>query len=137
MILRSKAGEKFLGHNYIISSRKNFDILYFKVERELRVGLSNNDGKVIGGVILLITDNQFDDTILTNGRQIRQLIDSSCFQQFVQLFSANFKAHILRRKSDLFVRRSDDNIGISKEICLLYTSPSPRDRQKSRMPSSA
>ena len=26
--------------------------------------------------------------------------------------------------------------GIS-EICLLYTSPSPRDRQKSRMPSSA
>ena len=28
-----------------------------------------------------------------------------------------------------------DVIGI--EICLLYTSPSPRDRQKSRMPSSA
>ena len=25
----------------------------------------------------------------------------------------------------------------SVEICLLYTSPSPRDRQKSRMPSSA
>ena len=25
----------------------------------------------------------------------------------------------------------------SKETCLLYTSPSPRDRQKSRMPSSA
>ena len=28
------------------------------------------------------------------------------------------------------------NLGIA-EICLLYTSPSPRDRQKSRMPSSA
>ena len=26
---------------------------------------------------------------------------------------------------------------VVKEICLLYTSPSPRDRQKSRMPSSA
>ena len=26
--------------------------------------------------------------------------------------------------------------GLSKD-CLLYTSPSPRDRQKSRMPSSA
>ena len=26
---------------------------------------------------------------------------------------------------------------ILKESCLLYTSPSPRDRQKSRMPSSA
>ena len=27
--------------------------------------------------------------------------------------------------------------GIACRICLLYTSPSPRDRQKSRMPSSA
>ena len=27
--------------------------------------------------------------------------------------------------------------GINEWICLLYTSPSPRDRQKSRMPSSA
>ena len=28
--------------------------------------------------------------------------------------------------------------GVDKhELCLLYTSPSPRDRQKSRMPSSA
>ena len=27
--------------------------------------------------------------------------------------------------------------GILARICLLYTSPSPRDRQKSRMPSSA
>ena len=29
------------------------------------------------------------------------------------------------------------NGGILKITCLLYTSPSPRDRQKSRMPSSA
>ena len=26
---------------------------------------------------------------------------------------------------------------LGSEVCLLYTSPSPRDRQKSRMPSSA
>ena len=29
------------------------------------------------------------------------------------------------------------NLLVLVEICLLYTSPSPRDRQKSRMPSSA
>ena len=29
------------------------------------------------------------------------------------------------------------NLIIAKNSCLLYTSPSPRDRQKSRMPSSA
>ena len=32
---------------------------------------------------------------------------------------------------------SDVNVRLVLEICLLYTSPSPRDRQKSRMPSSA
>ena len=30
-----------------------------------------------------------------------------------------------------------ETIGLIVETCLLYTSPSPRDRQKSRMPSSA
>ena len=31
-----------------------------------------------------------------------------------------------------------DHLGIDEaKVCLLYTSPSPRDRQKSRMPSSA
>ena len=29
------------------------------------------------------------------------------------------------------------NFGRAHDVCLLYTSPSPRDRQKSRMPSSA
>ena len=29
------------------------------------------------------------------------------------------------------------SLNLSDKICLLYTSPSPRDRQKSRMPSSA
>ena len=37
-----------------------------------------------------------------------------------------------------FVAKNEDFINIAKHIlCLLYTSPSPRDRQKSRMPSSA
>ena len=34
------------------------------------------------------------------------------------------------------ILRYDDAIAVSRD-CLLYTSPSPRDRQKSRMPSSA
>ena len=33
--------------------------------------------------------------------------------------------------------KSDEINTVQKNICLLYTSPSPRDRQKSRMPSSA
>ena len=36
----------------------------------------------------------------------------------------------------IFVPLSEAGINVDM-ICLLYTSPSPRDRQKSRMPSSA
>ena len=60
--------------------------------------------------------------------------------------------------NNLIVLNKNDNVGVSQFIipektkiegheistidpipfgCLLYTSPSPRDRQKSRMPSSA
>ena len=52
-----------------------------------------------------------------------------------------FKNHILTKKSKKrklrlthfgLVHESDEN-----NICLLYTSPSPRDKRQSRMPSSA
>ena len=36
-----------------------------------------------------------------------------------------------------FMRDFDTDIDYGFTPCLLYTSPSPRDRQKSRMPSSA
>ena len=43
-----------------------------------------------------------------------------------------------REQCDVFTVETE-NIPVSalEYICLLYTSPSPRDRQKSRMPSSA
>ena len=40
--------------------------------------------------------------------------------------------------SELLRARADDAESyVAANCCLLYTSPSPRDRQKSRMPSSA
>src|SRR5665213_3354422 len=41
---------------------------------------------------------------------------------------------VLRGQSD---RSVESSLANRSGICLLYTSPSPRDRQKSRMPSSA
>ena len=42
------------------------------------------------------------------------------------------------KKSGLKIDKSQAVASIGQiEFCLLYTSPSPRDRQKSRMPSSA
>ena len=43
----------------------------------------------------------------------------------------------VRRVLDQIRGRSYRDALIMLEFCLLYTSPSPRDRQKSRMPSSA
>ena len=43
----------------------------------------------------------------------------------------------LQRAINYYINDEDDNPDYGPFICLLYTSPSPRDRQKSRMPSSA
>ena len=56
-------------------------------------------------------------------------------------FVANFigdanvvKAEIINKQSNIYeLKLAEMNI----KICLLYTSPSPRDRTRSRMPSSA
>ena len=54
--------------------------------------------------------------------------------------------YIEKYKNDLIVIKYGGNVFIDREIfnnfiedisCLLYTSPSPRDRVRSRMPSSA
>ena len=41
------------------------------------------------------------------------------------------------RGGDMLAETAAIEVGGGFNICLLYTSPSPRDRQKSRMPSSA
>ena len=48
-------------------------------------------------------------------------------------YSAIFK-NASGLRAGQFVRASGVEVG---KVCLLYTSPSPRDRQRSRMPSSA
>ena len=54
-------------------------------------------------------------------------------QPLLELCSALLRAEInLVQTYPLMVQRCERTL-----ICLLYTSPSPRDRQKSRMPSSA
>ena len=59
-------------------------------------------------------------------------------QEILSLISA-WKSQVGRDPTDDELARIINNL-IDEEIlysCLLYTSPSPRDRQKSRMPSSA
>ena len=57
-----------------------------------------------------------------------------------RLFNAEQKENTWSRKNPFTARRLDYILStdtILNNICLLYTSPSPRDRHASRMPSSA
>ena len=63
---------------------------------------------------------------LAHSEGIREAIITSCIGSFTQLKLRNL------------CRRDENGPDFERHtICLLYTSPSPRDRQKSRMPSSA
>ena len=115
-VLIGEFRKKFLRDNNIIRSRNNFQVLFLEVKDKLLICLTNNNREVIRSVILLITCNQFDYTCFTNSRDIRQLIDRCCLLQFLQLLTGKFKANILCRKIDCFLRRSNNDSGISKEI---------------------
>ena len=55
------------------------------------------------------------------------------------LFKVNADEELLEKgdASDADVAVDAENGGNDAECCLLYTSPSPRDKRQSRMPSSA
>ena len=46
-------------------------------------------------------------------------------------------SQIVKRRGRLYVINKRNPRFKARQGCLLYTSPSPRDREKSRMPSSA
>ena len=51
---------------------------------------------------------------------------------------ANEKAGIIKKNIPLILGLQDKRVKVHlHKICLLYTSPSPRDKRQSRMPSSA
>ena len=57
--------------------------------------------------------------------------DCSLYEAQKDVVSANANSALIKLKSD------EQMLQMRSIGCLLYTSPSPRDRQKSRMPSSA
>ena len=66
----------------------------------------------------------------------------SCYEELTTLGNHNH-IYLVKHKlsGEIFVKKvlSRFSLDVYKQLrdCLLYTSPSPRDRQKSRMPSSA
>ena len=63
--------------------------------------------------------------------QIKDFVSSGNKNAFLAFFGDFFLLSLDQAKNKLMM------IFVMSHPCLLYTSPSPRDRQKSRMPSSA
>ena len=62
------------------------------------------------------------------------VIDSACI--YIEIFNINTADSIMLYIPSKYEIKIDNEVN-NVYNCLLYTSPSPRDRQKSRMPSSA
>ena len=60
--------------------------------------------------------------------------DAELYSKFTSM--TGIKVNLINGKSGALEKRIIEE-GADSSACLLYTSPSPRDRQKSRMPSSA
>ena len=69
---------------------------------------------------------------MTSSRKSVQIVEASQLKKDIAEFSQGDTVLV-----DYLVREGSKERFQPYEGCLLYTSPSPRDREKSRMPSSA
>ena len=71
-------------------------------------------------------------------KKIAKLVAAEVIETFVREYASEMKTEPVD-ETDLIMMELDrlNNLMSRYVNCLLYTSPSPRDRQKSRMPSSA
>ena len=78
-----------------------------------------------------------NEEYLLNGKKTF-VIDGASADILIVLARTSGNSGELAGLTLFIVDANADGLNIIKlDICLLYTSPSPRDRQKSRMPSSA
>ena len=57
--------------------------------------------------------------------------------EFDESLAESARLNLLKLAASTPAIFEDDDLPINSEACLLYTSPSPRDKRQSRMPSSA
>ena len=99
----------------------------------------------IDGLIIFYHKNNMN-LLITSKEQI--LAELTNIDSFLNITMSEDAAEAVQRGNDLavYVARSGKLLADSKywlnetmksEVCLLYTSPRPRDRTRSRMPSSA
>ena len=93
------------------------------------------EGSNLSVVINLLAYNTYITAFNTNMAVNETFIDSATIRENVVSLARNI-GYVPRSKRAAKAK-VDYNISDLSSTCLLYTSPSPRDRTRSRMPSSA
>ena len=95
--------------------------------------------KAIGHTFIEIFDEE-----ASKQKQVKWLAQGTIYPDVIEsAASETGKAHVIKSHHNVGGLPEDMELGLVEPLrelfkdCLLYTSPSPRDRQKSRMPSSA
>ena len=86
---------------------------------------------------VVIVDGYTEDTNLNAYYANRETLGTAALNSIQSAEKADTTALLQGLQDTLTADTTDTNDNRQLSICLLYTSPSPRDRQKSRMPSSA
>ena len=135
----------------IVYRKSNFEMTQLKVtgKHEIVAALGRRTGQkrkliTIGAYITPAADaDTSKDFLNTLGDTVRRFKSKYCSPYFVIAGDFNKRqiAKELKEFTDLKLVKTGPTRGANTLdlifTCLLYTSPSPRDRQKSRMPSSA
>ena len=91
-------------------------------------------------VKLNVTSHDFalnEKIISSLGLIVNELLTNIMKYAFVGKDSGDIYISLLKKNDRVFLTIDDNGNGMPNDTCLLYTSPSPRDRTRSRMPSSA
>ena len=142
-LISYKKNRRFkLGPNILITF-ENTKTMKFQIQEMMRAERMVHDSQIEEEIDvynpLIPTGNELSATLfieITDPEKIRPVLDS--FIGLTEGVNVYFELNG-EKVAAVFEegREKEDNISSVHYICLLYTSPSPRDRQKSRMPSSA
>ena len=124
---------------YKISKDDRVDSAYIRMLKPYKDSLSKQMDKVIGFAVNTMYKKQPESALGNLLADCVKLMAEKKYKKKVDVGMVNFggiRSYI--SKGDVTVGKVFELMPFDNLlICLLYTSPSPRDRQKSRMPSSA
>ena len=112
-----------------------------KVSAKTKVVLNDNANFV--SVLAYARKQWQQNAYATSNNGLYKLL-ADCYAQYLAMCADSAKAKELREQLEAYIttnklvfRKGTHNLVKIVKCCLLYTSPSPRDRSVSRMPSSA